>query len=286
MVMTPSGSTHAHCFSMSENTFIVFDIGATKTRVATAHGNTISDPIIYTTPQSPEEGVSALRAAADALLGGALPVGACGGVPGTVERESVLVRARNLPLWGGIDLGLRLSQDWGVPTTILNDGELVALGEYYFGAGKGERDMLYVTVSTGVGGAHIVDGRLDRGRYNAEIGHQVVNRGELEDSISGTAVQKRYGVHPKELSDPAILNELADTLAKGLYDNVLHWSPAVIVLGGSMIVGKNGIPIERVSKTLNALVTQYYPTAPEVRKALLGDIGGLYGGLAYFTYAT
>lgn len=284
--MNPSGSTHANCFSMNEDAFIVFDVGATKTRVALARGGSISDPVIYGTPQDPEEGIHALRTAADTLLRGKEPTAACGGVPGTVERESLLVSARNLPPWGGVDLGLRLSQAWGIPTTILNDGELVALGEYYFGAGKGERNMLYVTVSTGVGGAHIVDGRIDKGRYNAEIGHQVVNRGELEDSISGTAVQKRYGVHPKEISDPAILNELADILAQGLYDNVLHWSPEVVVLGGSMIVGKNGIPVERVSETLSALVTQYYPAAPDVRKALLGDIGGLYGGLAYFMYRT
>lgn len=264
---------------------VVFDIGGTKTRVATvAGGHTLNEIKTFETSPDPEIGFEKLVNTVCSLIGD-FPVGAiCGGVPGTVD-NNVLVSAHNLPKWAGMPIAERLFNIFNAPVKLFNDAELVALGEYYYGAGKGEKDMLYVTVSTGVGGAHIVNGKIDKGRYNAEIGHQMVNRAELEDQISGTAVAKKYNVHPKDLSDQTILNELADTLAKGLYDNVLHWSPEAIVLGGSMIVGKNAIPIERVEKTLTAMVKKYYPEAPRILKAKLADQGGLYGGLACLSYS-
>lgn len=260
---------------------IVFDIGGTKTRVAAVdEGTALRDITIFETSPKPEEGLSELINKMRTIAGD-YPVGAlCGGAPGTV-RDNELLSAHNLPLWGGVAISERLSDTFEAPTTLFNDAELVGLGEYYFGAGKGEKDMIYVTVSTGVGGVHIVDGEVDKGKYNAEIGHQIVKRAELEDLISGTAVEKKYGVHPKDLDDINILNGLADTLAQGLYDNVLHWSPEAIVLGGSMIVGKNGIPVDRVKLTLDKMLKQYYPETPRVYKAKLGDHGGLYGGMGY-----
>jgi len=260
---------------------IVFDIGGTKTRVGKVVAGHLEKAETYRTPRSPKEGMEKLAEAAKTLLGSDPVSAIAGGAPGTVE-NGVLVRAHNLPKWAGTDIADELGRAFpGAPATLMNDTEMAALGEYHFGAGKGERDMLYVTVSTGVGGAHVVDGDIDKGRYNAEIGHQIVGRGELEDQISGTAVEKRYGKPSKEIDDPIILNELADTLAKGLYDNVLHWSPETIVLGGAMIVGQNAIPLDRVETTLTKMLKEYYPSAPRIKKAMLGDHGGLYGGVAY-----
>lgn len=263
-----------------EHHYIVFDIGGTKTRIALVEGDELVEIQKFPTPQDPEEGVAEMIRTMRLLLKEKEPTLLCGGAPGTVT-DNKLVSAKNLPQWGSSNFEDVLAKEFGVPVVMFNDAELVALGEYFYGAGKGDRDMLYVTVSTGVGGAHIVDGKVDKGKYNAEIGHQIVNRGELEGQISGTAVEKKYGVHPKDMSDQNVLNELADTLAGGLYDNVLHWSPETIVLGGSMIVGQNAIPVDRVQETLNVLIKQYYPEAPCVKKAALGDNGGLYGGMAY-----
>lgn len=257
---------------------IVFDIGGTKTRVARVSGGALHDIRVFETSFDPDEGVQKLKDAIRAASGGMPMSGIVGGIKGIIH-NGVVNNPPHIVKWNGLPLQELLSREFGVGVSLFNDTELVALGEYRYGAGKGERDMLYVTVSTGVGGAHIVDGRIDKGKYNVEIGHQLVEGEELERRISGSAVAKKYGVSPVE-ADASAMALLADILAKGLYDNVLHWSPDVIVLGGSMIVGKNPIPIERVATTLTSLVTQYYPEAPKVLKATLGDHGGLYGGMA------
>lgn len=265
---------------MNSGIYIVFDLGGTKTRVGVVlEGNTLGETKIFETPPHPEEGMQKLLHTIHKFAGDRPVVGICGGAKGVIH-DGTLYRIPHIPEWNGTPLRDYLLREFECPVSLLNDTELVALGEYYFGAAKGERDMVYITVSTGVGGAHIVDGVVDRGKYNAEIGHQIVNGDQLENLVSGTAVAKKYGVTPQYLDDLSARNDLADILARGVYDSVLHWSPEVVVLGGSMIVGKNPIPIERVEQTLTKMVKEYYPESPRVIKATLGDTGGLYGGIA------
>ena len=130
-----------------------------------------------------------------------------------------------------------------------------------------------------MGGDRIVEGRLDSYTYNPEMGRQLIDGVELEDLVSGTAVQKKFGIHPKDLDSLEEREKLADLLAVGLYNTTLHWSPDTIVLGGSMIVGLNPIPLERVEKTLAKRLTMY-PKAPAIKMGELGDSAGLYGALA------
>ena len=263
---------------------IVFDIGGTKTRIAKVEGDELADIKSFDTPHTPEEGITLLVETAKKISKDFCISAAVGDISGIVK-DGTLHRAPHLPLWNGTALASLLRGAFDAPVTLFNDAELVALGEYFYGAGKGENNMLYVTVSTGVGGAHVVQGKIRRGTYNIELGHQLVNGEELENLISGTAVQKKYGVAPKDFDDEQTLVHLADVLAQGLYNSVLNSFPEVIVLGGSMIVGQNAIPLERVQKTLSSLVKKYYPTAPRITMARLGSDGGLYGGLAYLQHA-
>ena len=258
---------------------IVFDIGGSKTRVGKIEGRELGRIERFKTPTTPEEGILEIIRVTRTLTGDLEVRGACGGIAGTVEDGHVL-RCPHLPFWKEVPLASRLEAEWSAPVTLMNDAELVALGEYFYGAGKGERDMFYITVSTGVGGAHVVDGNIQKGKYNVELGHQNVDGEELENLISGTAVRKRYGISPQDISDEHILNELADILAEGLFNSVTHWFPESIVLGGSMMVGKNSIPIKRVEETFSKLVKKLYPTSPRILLAKLGDVGGLYGGMA------
>lgn len=262
-----------------QNARIVFDIGGTNTRVGKAEGKELGPVEKFKTPPTSEEGIMEVLGAARRLAGDAHIERACGGITGTID-NGYMLHSPHLPFWKEVPLASRLGAEWGAEVTIMNDTELVALGEYFFGAGKGERDMLYVTVSTGVGGARVLDGKVQKGKYNIELGHQNVDGEELENLISGTAVQKRYGIHPRELTDETILNELADILAEGLFNSTTHWFSESIVLGGSMMVGQNAIPIARVKETFSNLVSKFYPAAPRLILAKLGDIGGLYGGIA------
>jgi glucokinase len=88
-------------------------------------------------------------------------------------------RSMHVAGWDGLDLCGRLTERFGVPAVMGNDGDLGALGENRFGAGRGTRSMAYLTVSTGIGGGIILDGRLWRGSHGfaAELGHIRIRSG-------------------------------------------------------------------------------------------------------------
>jgi glucokinase len=114
--------------------------------------------------------------------------------------HGVLLEPPNLPGWQEVPLAARLRELTGLPTVLENDANCAAVGEWTFGAGRGTRHMIYMTVSTGIGGGLILDGRLYRGADGTagEIGHVIVDaegalcgcgmRGCLEAMASGTAI--------------------------------------------------------------------------------------------------
>ncbi|MEK7613809.1 MAG: ROK family protein [Patescibacteria group bacterium] len=270
---------------MTHGVQVVFDIGGTNTRVAIVSEDTLGEVHTFKTSNTPEEGLGVLSREIKKMVGAKNVSALCGDIAGIVK-DGVIFVSPNLPKWNRTNIAEELRRAFGgIPTTLFNDAELVALGEYFYGAGKNEKNMLYITVSTGVGGVHIVHGKVNRGTYNAELGHQIIKDDmELESLVSGTAVAKKYGVHPKDLDSKDALCGLADLLAIGLYNTTLHFTPEVIVLGGSMILGKNAIPVDRVQVRLEEMVKKYYPTSPRIKLAQLGDQGGLYGGLAYLVH--
>src|SRR5207247_10782699 len=93
----------------------------------------------------------------------------------------------------------------GAKAHLANDADMAGLGEFHHGAGRGTRNMVYITWSTGVGGGLIIDGRLHRGAHGTagEIGHMIIDpngpldncgqRGCLEAFISGTALARETG---------------------------------------------------------------------------------------------
>ncbi len=108
------------------------------------------------------------------------------GVPGAVLHESYVDPCVNLDQWGGFDAAEALSALLdGLPVRVANDANAAALGEMYQGGGKGYRNVVLITLGTGVGGGVIVDGKLLTGVHGAggEIGHiKVYDEG---DSVCG-----------------------------------------------------------------------------------------------------
>jgi glucokinase len=133
------------------------------------------------------------------------PVVAAGfGVPCTIDRRrGVAVQAVNLPL-GEVAFGDLMSEKLGLPVAFDNDANAAALAEHRFGAARGARFSVTLTVGTGIGGGLVLDDRLYRGAVGAgaELGHVVVdmdgprcqgscpNRGCLEAVASGTALAR------------------------------------------------------------------------------------------------
>jgi glucokinase len=268
---------------------LVFDIGGTKMRVAVSRdGKTFDEPKIVQTPKNFEEGMAAFRKLVNEAAGESALRVLCGGVPGVLNRDGATIfDLPNLPGWNGKPIKAELEKMFGVPVYLENDSVLVGLGEAVAGAGKGHNIVAYMTVSTGVGGARIVGGRIDEKVFGFEPGWQIINFADLaknEDSgylgryVSGSAVQDRFGKHPAEIKEQSVLEELSSELAVGLHNAVLFWSPDIVVLGGSMITGVNPIPLDKVELKLRGLLTMF-PEAPMIKKAVLGDFGGLYGSL-------
>src|SRR5205814_3430275 len=97
------------------------------------------------------------------------------GAAGMIDLQGVMRFAPNIA-WREVPLGDMIRSEVGLPTLVDNDANVAAWGEYRFGAGQGSRDMLLVTVGTGIGGGVVTGGRLFRGAHGfaAEIGHVIV----------------------------------------------------------------------------------------------------------------
>ncbi|MGQ9681193.1 MAG: ROK family protein [Anaerolineae bacterium] len=129
-------------------------------------------------------------------------VGISFGGPVDVESGTVLL-SHHVTGWENLALVRRIEDAYHCPVVMENDANAVALGEHLYGAGRGSANMLYLTISTGIGGGLILDNRLRRGEHGmaGEVGHMVVrpggplcscgNRGCLEALASGPAIAQR-----------------------------------------------------------------------------------------------
>ena len=244
------------------------------------------------------------------LLGG---VGVSFG--GHVDAEAgVVLRSVHVPGWEDRSLAAELTAEFGVPSVVENDANAAALAEWRFGAGQGRPSLLYLTVSTGIGGGIVLDGQVYRGRHGmaGEIGHTVVapngppcpcgRRGCLEAVAAGPAIartaRERLAADPTRPSllrerpdfqaqDVAAAAVAGDVLAKETLDEALVYlglgvanainllDPGCVVLGGG--VTRMGAPL--LSRVRQA-VRDHALVPCDIRSAELGADVGVWGGLA------
>ncbi len=271
--------------------YVLFDIGGTKTRVAVSEDlKTFSDPIKFDTPEVFADGIKEIVAAVKKLTTTPLR-GMAGGIRGQLnDSKTAIVHDQILSAWVDEPLVATLKKKLGVEVYLENDAALAGVGEVAFGAGKDLDIVVYHTVSTGVGGAKIERGRIDDFRTGFEPGHQILDidhtiLGEgveptLENLVSGRALEERLGIKPVDIPQgDAIWDQLAYYLAHGLRNSILFWSPDAIILGGSMIVGNPRILLDDIIKHTNEVVGGV-TDVPLIRDAALGDFAGLYGAMA------
>lgn len=215
---------------MTETFAGAIDLGGTKilTAVVSSNGQVCaSDRIATRAGAGPdavcEEMVASLRRASEragtplATLAG-IGVSAAGPLDAA---RGVLADPPNLPGWKDVPLGRLLQERCGLRVVLENDANAAALGEFVFGAGRGTRDMVYITVSTGVGGGVLCDGRLYRGASGAagEIGHMTIAYGGercgcgrpgcLEAYASGTAIAREGRRAAESGGSPALAAQAA-----------------------------------------------------------------------------
>jgi glucokinase len=226
------------------------------------------------------------------------------------DRKTMLATP-NIAGWNGVDLDYELTSLIGLPVVIENDANAAAWGEARFGAGRGKRHMLMLTVGTGIGGGIVVSGELYRGAFGvaAEIGHiRVVPEGHLcgcgargcfEQYGSGNALMR----HAREAiaASPDIARNLlsrgdgtdaardGDAVALAAFNTTGQWlgagiatlsvvlDPECVVIGGG-VIDAGEILLEPTRKALE----QSMPFAgkhpyPEIIAAQLGNEAGLVG---------
>lgn len=235
------------------------------------------------------------------------------GVPGPVTSNGVVNRCVNLG-WGVKDVAEELHSLTGLKVKVGNDANVAALGEMWKGGAEGSKDVIMVTLGTGVGGGIIVDGKIVAGAAGAggEIGHITVNKEEiepcncgqygcLEQYASATGIvrmakrklakisEETTLTNVDELSAKAIFDEAkaGDKIAKELVDELgsilggtlsniaCVTNPEVIVVGGG--VSKAGsILIDTIQK--NFVETSFH-VCRDTKFALasLGNDAGIYG---------
>lgn len=264
--------------------YLLFDVGGTKTRMAVwEKGEPLKLTSIVDTPQSFEEGTTLIKQLGYSALKNGQLKGLCMAIAGPLDpKKEFLLEAPHLPDWKNKPLKARLHEVFGCPVLLENDAALAGLGEALHGTGQGYKIVAYMTVSTGVGGVKIVNGKIDQSAEGFEPGHQIIGYHddvavELEQLVSGTALEKHFKKKPEEIKDERIWSQVAKNLAVGLNNIVLTWSPDIIVLGGSLM---ESIPLEKVKLDLKQLV-KIFPLMPKVVKGQLGDLAAIYGGMEY-----
>jgi glucokinase len=190
---------------MADSRVIGVDLGGTKllAGVIDREGVVVRRTVRPTETASENELLADLDAAIAEFMDDG--IGAIGvGIPSLIDqRAGCAVSSVNVPL-ADVDLRERLAGRFGVPAAIENDANAAALAEQRFGAGRGARHVVMLTLGTGVGGGLILDGKLYRGAVGAagELGHMTLDiggpecfgacpgRGHLEALASGTATDR------------------------------------------------------------------------------------------------
>jgi len=272
--------------------YLLFDIGGTKMRLAQSEdGVSLQEVKLYDTPLDFKDALKILSNFAHVkydLVAGCLP--------GVFNQErSALLKSPNLPGWVGYSIKKEFQEIFKSEVILENDAALAGLGEAFYGAGKGRKIVAYITLSTGFGGARIVDGKVDVNNFGFEPGNQIVDLdaslfpqsvefnpdnlafGSIESYISGAALEFRYKKPSWEIKESEIWSKVEKILAVGINNILVFWSPEVVVLGGGIVLD-NAISIENVENELRKTV-KIFPSLPELKKAELGDKSAIYGGL-------
>ncbi len=261
---------------------------------------------------------AAMRALARQVLGGQTPraIGVSFGGPVDAARGRVIL-SHHVPGWEATPLREQLETEWGASVCVENDANIAALGEFTFGAGRACASVLYVTVSTGVGGGLVIGGKIYNGAdaMAGEIGHTICDprgapcvcgrRGCVEALACGPAIaraaleQMRAQPHlvtalrafddsltAAEVARAAnagdefaqrVLDDAARALGFGIGTAITLLNPARVIVGGG--VSKSG---ERWWSAMRAAAraNTLQQMRVDIVPAALGDDAPLWGAIA------
>jgi glucokinase len=294
------------------------DLGGTNLRVAAidAAGQVLSRVSLAASYDAgPQHIVNNIVSAVGEIRAEAGSESLCGvgiGVPGYIDmRAGVIVGAANLPGFEGFPIRDEIQRHVSTPIILENDANAAAVGEMWMGAGRNVKDLILLTLGTGIGGGIIIDGKVLHGTQGmaGEFGHMTVfpegnpcgcgNYGCLEKHASATAIAAmgRMMHFPKEVTTAADVFDLAiagNQRAKMVFEamgralgialanlmNVFNF-PLYLLSGGPLPAWDFFAPA--MFKEIKRRSFTYEITNPRVEKALLGADAGLFGA-AYLPF--
>lgn len=284
---------------------LAVDLGGTRMRAALVDRD--GGILLRKTEPTPRDSPcpDALMMLVGGILEGADVEEAVIGVPGRVDhRSGTLEYAPNLPPgWAASLTEGNLTTILDVRASLANDADLATVGECRFGAGRGHADVVYVTISTGIGAGVLLGGRLAHGRCSiAEAGHTIIDRRALaastattlEDQGSGTALLRLAAeagldstgaelVELVEAGDPTairIWGSVAEAAGIGVANLAHLFAPEIVVIGGG-VARAGELLLEPIRASLVRLGPRGLPSAIEVVRAALGDDAGLVGAAGW-----
>jgi glucokinase len=238
--------------------------------------------------------------------------------PGPLDPHTgTILSTPNIPEWKNFPLTAKLSQHFGVPVYLDNDANMAGLAEWQFGAGRGHQDLVYLTISTGIGGGVISNGHLLQGFHGmaAELGHMIIDpngppcgcgqRGHVESFSSGPAIaryvreqieagvestlQRHANVNAVQIADAA---RAGDRLAISAFERaggylgiavanyLAIFDPSILIFGGGVSQVGDYLfqPFEESLR--KHTFHPHYLDDLVIMKAALGDEAGLLGALA------
>lgn len=283
------------------------DFGGTKLMVGLV--DEFGKIIIQQTVPTPKEPAAVADTAAALLRemkGDRTLVGVGSTVPGLANSREGILRYAPAHGWRDLPWAAMLSERTGLPVRIANDVNACALAEQRYGAGRGVSDLLWVTVSTGVGAGLVLNGRIFEGAHGiaGEIGHIVVtehgnacgcgNRGCVESVASGPAIARRAQLAGLDVKDAAGVFELArqgNDVARWMVAEAGKYlgrafavafnlfDPAMLVVGGG-VARSLDLLLPHIEKTIAKRAISLPEHPPRVVATELGYEAALVGAAA------
>jgi glucokinase len=280
------------------------DIGGTKIRAGLVDpsGRIAGDPVSVPTGahDSAEDIFARIASLVRKAASGCECMEAIGvGCTGPLDPENgIILECNNLPTMHGFPLKSRLEDIFGVPVKIDNDANALVLGEAMYGAGKGFRRVLGLTLGTGLGSALVVDGKMVSGANSCcgEIWISPYKDGIMEDYLSGTAITSMYdriigkasGLNGAQIASLArhgdsmamkIFDEFASSLAFALAWTVNMTDPDAVVLGGS-VMDSSDLFLDKADALFRRYVCPEPARNVKLRLSALGADAGVIGAAA------
>lgn len=269
------------------------DIGGTYTRVGiSSDGKKISKKVKFDTPKKYDDGLDLICETVEEITGGKIPKKIAVGAASPIDYvKGVMIKPPALPKWAGHSIRKELEVRLHTAVHLENDAALAGLAEAHVSRRKKCKVLAYITLSTGIGGVRIVNGKIDYHAAPFEPGHQILDpkgrfwpgcgqNGCFEALGSGRAFEITYGVKAEYCEDFKIWEEHAQVVSQGLINIITLWSPDILVIGGSLIKAGHKFTDPLIHATQNSL--KIFPS-PKIEFSKLDDDNVLLGGFIYLS---